>query len=156
MKQLTSLAVFLLMMVSFSLAETVRTPAGTFKVVNDYTDHSSFLEFRGNPFAKKEMATMSIEKTYRLKNETVFILSENYGGNGSPPNYFFVTIADNGKYAYSESFFPGDRTFKPHKVNNSTIRVELGFNENRKWKYALYKNGEMIVKPCICYYDKYT
>ncbi len=87
---------------------------------------------------------MSIEKTYRLKNETVFILSENYGGNGSPPNYFFVTIADNGKYAYSESFFPGDWTFKPHKVNNSTIRVELGFDENRKWKYARYKNGERL------------
>jgi hypothetical protein len=86
-----------------------------------------------------------IEKKYRLHNSTLILLSEDYGGSGTRPSYYFLEFSKNGSVRISGSVESSDYTFKPRQIDKETVEVDLGYEKGRH-KYAIYSHGKLHIQ----------
>ena len=101
-----------------------------------------YFVLNGRVIKKSEGVIVHIKKKFILPHSTVLIVSEDLGGSGTIPEYYFLEIFPDGKTHYSKGFYSDDYTFRPRIIGKDVIAVDLGYSKGRR-KIVYYKNGHM-------------
>jgi len=126
-------------------AEKLRTVGGTLRIVEKQNDPGMKRLMLNNRTLKKyEYMNVSFEKHYRLRNSTLVIISEDMGGSGTTPSYYFLEIFPSGKTRLSGPVDSSDYTFKPIQIDKDTVKVDLGYDKGKQ-KFATYQQGRLSV-----------
>jgi hypothetical protein len=103
----------------------------------------SFVSLNGKSiYDAEEFVSLSIAKVFKIGEDDILLMTENMGGSGTVPSYFFITLTKGSKPIISESFL--DPEGEPVQKQNQ-ILIDLGFVDGKQ-ATLIYEKGKTTVK----------
>jgi hypothetical protein len=107
-------------------------------------EYEKGLFFGSKVIFKREGGYLGIEKVFHIGNHEIALVSNDEGGSGTLPSYFFVNLMSSSQSILSKEFWANGGEISPIQKGNK-ITIDLGYNEGSR-EVLTYQNGKQLIK----------